>query len=403
MSYQSQQTVRKYTYPVSKMLPGYTEVSEPIYYDPLNKIFTLGERGEFDPIKDNWIWDLGAWAERQKAVKSAGIDSDPIGTALTGVNPQLYAKAYEALTAVDRALAKGSRNYMDFVKSGAILKREDFSAFKTVVAQTKILAVKPRRHILLDLVNVENVSEFNTKIYSFDGPWDMVQENLPEMNVPFITGYPSFTSQTIGMERYGMHWAFSEEFIAEQFDFDIKKYVIDNVAGQMDLVFNKKIADVLNNQSTFTAYGDWTAKTGNVSNRNPAEDINAEATKNDNTLKSEGLTLASNRKVYNAYLNNYFSSGYNTPQYKQPGYSYGNAVVTGIPQFVGLDWGIDSFFADNKFVAFDPAALIVQRMPQRIVDYKSQYQTHVGTIVRQNFIAKSIDNTRLLGGSAVTV
>ena len=346
---------------------------------------------------------MGEWAYRQKAIKSAGVDNDPVGTALAGVNPQLYGKAQEVLETVDRAWAAGSKDYMRFVKSGAILKREDFTAFKTIVAQTKILAVKPRKHILLDLINVDNVSDFQTKIYSFDGPWDVVQENLPEMNVPFITGYPSFTPLTIGMERYGIHYAFSEEFVAEQFDFDIKKFVVQNVAGQMELVFNKKIADIINNSSTFTAYGDWTAKTGNISNRNPAEDINAEATKIDNTLKNEGLILLSNRKVYNAYLNNYFSSGYGTPTYKQPGYSFGNAVVTNIPQFVGLDWGIDSFMADNKFAAFDPAAIFAAQMPQRIVDYKSQYQTHVGTIIRQNFIARAIDTTRLLGGSAVTV
>ena len=398
-----QQVITKLTPPISKTLPGYTEVSDPVYYDPLNKVFTVGERAEFEPISDNWYWNMGEWAYRQKAIKSAGVDNDPIGTALAGVNPQLYGKAQEVLETVDRAWAAGSKDYMRFVKSGAILKREDFTAFKTIVAQTKILAVKPRKHILLDLINVDNVSDFQTKIYSFDGPWDVVQENLPEMNVPFITGYPSFTPLTIGMERYGIHYAFSEEFVAEQFDFDIKKFVVQNVAGQMELVFNKKIADIINNSSTFTSYGDWTAKTGNISNRNPAEDINAEATKIDNTLKNEGLILLSNRKVYNAYLNNYFSSGYGTPTYKQPGYSFGNAVVTNIPQFVGLDWGIDSFMADNKFAAFDPAAIYAAQMPQRIVDYKSQYQTHVGTIIRQNFIARAIDTNRLLGGSAVTV
>lgn len=394
--------IKKLTLPYSKTLPGYQEVSDPVYYDPANKVFSVGEYAEFEPMSDNWYWNLNEWKQRQLAIKSAGVDNDEIGTSLAGVNPQLYGKAHEVLETVDVALRNNSRDYTKFIKSGAILKREDFSAFKTIVAQTKILAVKPRKHILLDLINIDNVSDFQTKLYSFDGPWDMVQENLPEMNVPFITGYPSFTPQTIPMERYGMHYAFSEEFVSEQFDFDIKKFVVDNVAGQLELVFSKKVADVLNNSSTFSAYGDWTAKTANISNRNPAEDINAEATKIDNTLKNEGLTLGSNRKVYNAYLNNYFSSGYGTPQYKQPGYSFGNAVVTNIPQFVGLDWGIDSFFNDNKFVAFDPAAIYAARMPQRIVDYKSQYQTHIGTIIRQNFICRAIDTTRLLGGSAVT-
>ena len=83
-----------------------------------------------------------------------------------------------------------------------------------------------KTHPVQVLSTWSDVSDFQTKIYSFDGPWDVVQENLPEMNVPFITGYPSFTPLTIGMERYGIHYAFSEEFVAEQFDFDIKKFVV---------------------------------------------------------------------------------------------------------------------------------------------------------------------------------
>jgi hypothetical protein len=346
---------------------------------------------------------LNPYIERKRAIKQAGVDSDPIGTALTGVNPQLYAKAQEILETVDRATAARSKDYMKFVKQGAILKREDFQQFKTVVAQTKILAVKQKRHALLDLINVENVTEFNTKVYSFDGPWDMVQENLPELNVPFITGYPSFTSQTYGMERFGIHYAMSEEFVAEEFDFNIKQFVIDNVAGQFNIVMTKKLADILNTKATFTPYGSWTTKTANISDNNPVSAINSEATKLDSHPRSESMVLVSNRKVYNAYLENYFTSGYGTPNYKAPGYTFGNGVYSGIAQFTGLDWGVDSFTIDNKFILFDPVTILAQQMPDRIVDYKSPYGTHVGTIIRKNFIVQSTDDTRILGGSAITV
>lgn len=404
MSLQLQQenVIRRAT-PLHSKIPGYVETSEPIYYNHATKTFTLGEYAEFEPKLDNVIWNLEPLIERNMAVKSAGVDNDPLGTALAGVNPQLYGKAQEIMEAVLTAEQKNDKNYMKYIKNAAILKREDFTNFKTVVAQTKILAAKPKKHILLDLINIDNVTEFNTKIYSFDGPWDMVQENLPELNVPFITGFPSFSSQTFGMERYGLHYAMSEEFIAETFDFNIRQFVVDNIAGQFQIVFTKKFADLLNTQTTFTPYSSWTTKTANVSDNNPVDHINAEATKLTNNLKNEGMVLVSNRKVYNAYQSNYFTSGYGTPQYKQPGYSFDNAEYTNIPQFTGLNWGVDSFTVDNKFLLFDPSTILAQQMPERIVNYKSPYETHEGTIVRKNMIIKPLDTTRMIGGSGITV
>lgn len=399
--------LRRYTPPYSKLLPGYVETSIPVHY--ADGIFTVGEEDPYNPDRSNWFWNIKEKAAHMSRIKQAGVqDPDPLGSSLVGVNPQLYPEAHfimDTLAKAKKANIQGNLNQFirnAAIRSGAILKREDFQAFKTIVAQTKIIAAKPRRHIILDMINVETVSDYNTKIYAFDGPFDVVQENLPELNIPNITGFPDFTPLSIGMERYGIHYAFSEEFLAETFDFNIRQFVLDNVAGQMDIVFNKKVADVLNNQSTFTSAGDWTAKTGNISNRDPAEDINTEATKIDNTEKNEGLVVGSNRKTYNAFLGNYFMNGYGTPTYKQTSYSFGNAIVTNIPRFVGLDWGIDSFFAGQKLVVFDPAALAAYEMPQRIVDYTSQYGTHRGTIIRKNMIAKPIDTSRLLGASALT-
>lgn len=400
---QQMQVIRRAT-PLHSKVPGYIEISDPIYFDHATMTFTQGEHAEFEPVKDNWIWNLKPFVERVDSIKSAGVeDTDPLGTLLTGVNPQLYAKAHSIMEGVLRADLNNDKNYMRYIKDAAILKREDFTQFKTVVAQTRILVARPKKHILLDLINIDNVSEFQTKIYSADGPWDMVQENLPELNVPFITGFPSFTSQTFGMERYGIHYAMSEEFTSEQFDFNIRQFVIDNLAGQFQIVMTKKLADLLNTQSSFTPYGSWTTKTNNISDNNPVDHINSEATKLTNNLRNEGMALVSNRKVYNAYQTNYFTSGWGTPQFRQPGYSFDNAIYTNIPQFTGLDWGVDSFAVDNKFLLFDPEAVLAQQMPDRIVDYRSPYQTHAGTIIRKNFIVKPLDATRFLGGSAITV
>lgn len=118
--------IKKLTLPYSKTLPGYQEVSDPVYYDPANKVFSVGEYAEFEPMSDNWYWNLNEWKQRQLAIKSAGVDNDEIGTSLAGVNPQLYGKAHEVLETVDVALRNNSRDYTKFIKSGAILKREDF-------------------------------------------------------------------------------------------------------------------------------------------------------------------------------------------------------------------------------------------------------------------------------------
>lgn len=399
--------IRKYTVPYSQILPGFQEIGQPVWTDKGRGIISVGEFDPWHPDWDNWYWNIKEYARANMAVnqlRSAGVeDSDPMGTRLAGVNPQLYGKAQELMYAVDYATARNEENPMKYLRSAAIIKREDFMAFKTIVAQTKILAVKPRKHIILEMIPVDNVSEFDTKIYSFDGPWDMVQENLPELNIPDITGIPNFTPMTFGMERNAMHWAFSEEFLAQTFDFNIKDFVIKNVAGQFEAVFNKKAADVINNSSTLTGYGDWKAKTGGVSDRDPSEDINVEATKLDDTLKTEGVIMASQRKVYNAYLGNTYNNGWGTPTYKHHDYSFGNAIVTNIPHFTGLDWGIDTFFAANKVFLFDPAAIYAAQMPERTVDYKSQFGTHQGTIVRKNMIVKPLDTSRMLGLSGVTV
>ncbi|MGN6346711.1 MAG: hypothetical protein ACTHME_03310, partial [Candidatus Nitrosocosmicus sp.] len=288
------------------------------------------------------------------------------------------------------------------VKNAAILKREDFTALKTILPQAKIIAAKPRKHAILDMFTIDNTPDFLQKIYTWDGPYDMIQENLAELAVPQPFGFPSFTPQTIGMVRYASHYAFSEEFLSETFDFNIKQFVIDNVSIQMDIVFNKKVADVLNNLDTYTLYGDWTAKTGQYSTREPAADINSEAEKIWLTERNEGLTVASNRKTFNAFINNTYNSAYGTPTYKETTYSFGNGIYNNIAHFPDLEWGVDTFMAAQKLAVFDPAALYIGRMPLRTVDYQTQMQTHRGTVLKQNFVTQILDQSRMLGASGVT-
>jgi hypothetical protein len=397
--------INRYT-PMHSKSPGYRETSEPVWYNPQTKVFAVGEYSEIEPKWHNWVMNVREYALRQKQVKSAGVDSDPMGTKLAGLNPNFYSLAHELMEAVDKANAAGEKDYSKYIqsasiKSAAILRREDFTALKTIMPQTKIIAVTPQQHVLKDLITIDNSGEFLTKIYSWDGPFDMWQENLAEMSVPDITGYPSFTSQTVGMERLGLHYAMSNEFIAEQFDFNIKDFVVKNIAGQIDIVINKKIADVLN-ASTFTGYGDWSAKTGTTSTRDPAADINAEADKLFNTNKSQGMKIVTNRAAFNIFKQNTWINNYGTVSFKPFNYTYGNDRYTDITGFPGLEWTVDSFISNQKFILFDPTAIYAAQMPTRTVDYKDQFETHQGTIIRQNFVVKNIDSSRTLGGSGIT-
>lgn len=398
--------INRYTPPYSK-LPGYIETSQPRWYNPETGVIAVGEDDEITPHWWNWIINTKEYAKRQQAVKSAGVDNDPMGTKLAGVNPQYYPVALELMSAVEEAERNRTKDYSRYlaggnaIKGAAILKREDFVALKTVMPQAKIISIRVQKHILRDLINIDNNGEFLRKIYSWDGPFDVWQENLAELSVPDITGFPSITQQSIGMERYGLHYAFSEEFLAETFDVDIKQHVLDNIAGQMDVIQNKKIADLLN-VATYTSQGDWTAKTGTTNTRNPLDDINVVAQALFDTNKMDDMILVSPRAVYNAFYANSWVNKYGTPSYEQQNYSYGNAIANNIPAFPGLRWGIDTFLTAQKYVLFDPSAIYAAQMPTRTVDYQSPYGTHRGTIIRLNFIAKTIDTSRILGGSGVT-
>ena len=395
--------VRRYT-PLHSADPSFKEVGDPIYYDWETKTFFYGETldGKMDTTYP--LWNIEELALAKQRIKSAAVeDTDPIGTELTGVNQGLYPKAQEVLYQIKQLQSQGVKgSYNERIKNAAILKREDFTALKTILPQTRIIAAKPRKHALLDIFTIDNTPDFLTKIYSWDGPFDMVQENLAELNIPKVTGFPSFTPITIPMQRNAIHYAFSEEFLSETFDFNVQKFMVDNVSGQMDIVFNKKIADMLNNDLTYTAYGDWTAKTGNYSNRDPAADLAAEAEKIWKTEKNEGIVVASSRKTFNAYQGNTNNNNFGTPNFTPQEYSFGNGRFTGIPRQPGLEWYVDTFMTEAKLAVIDPSAVYVGRMPQRIVDYQSQYGTHRGTIIRQNFISQIIDQSRMLGASGIT-
>lgn len=395
--------VRRYT-PLHSADPSFKEIGDPIYYDWETKTFFYGETldGKMDTTYP--LWNIEELALAKQRIKSAAVeDTDPIGTELTGVNQGLYPKAQEVLYQIKQLQSQGVKgSYNERIKNAAILKREDFTALKTILPQTRIIAAKPRKHALLDIFTIDNTPDFLTKIYSWDGPFDMVQENLAELNIPKVTGFPSFTPITIPMQRNAIHYAFSEEFLSETFDFNVQKFMVDNVSGQMDIVFNKKIADMLNNDLTYTAYGDWTAKTGNYSNRDPAADLAAEAEKIWKTEKNEGIVVASSRKTFNAYQGNTNNNNFGTPNFTPQEYSFGNGRFTGIPRQPGLEWYVDTFMTEAKLAVIDPSAVYVGRMPQRIVDYQSQYGTHRGTIIRQNFISQIIDQSRMLGASGIT-
>jgi hypothetical protein len=287
------QLIKRYTPAYSTFIKGYEEVGDAYWYNPEDQAIYVGEDSNKNPTWSEQKWDVAEYIAKQNA-KKEGRYNDELGAALAGVPSQDYGKAQEFLAIQEKMREDGSSKNLDnYIRSAAILTREDFTSFKTIKAQAKIIKTTVQKHALLGIIPVQNVSDFTTKIFTQGTPFDVVSEDVPELFVP-DDGYMNFTSQNVSLKRYMTHQRFSEEFLSESYDVDIKGAVLDNMVGQMELVKNKKIADVLN-AATFTAGSSWTAATSGVSDNDPAVNLDTEITKLINTNKGSGKwTVGSN-------------------------------------------------------------------------------------------------------------
>jgi hypothetical protein len=395
------QLFKRYTPSYSTFIKGYKEEGDAYWYNPEEQAIYVGEDSNQNPTWDEQKWDVAEYISKQN-LKKEGRYNDEVGAALAGVNPNDYGKAQEFLGIVDQVKADGSTKNLDkYIRSAAILTREDFLSFKTVRAQAKIIKTTVQKHALLGIIPQQNTSDFTTKIFTQGAPYDVVSEDVPELFVP-DDGYMNFTSQTVNLKRYMTHQRFSEEFLSESYDVDIRGAVLENMVGQIDLVKNKKIADVLN-AATYTSGNSWTAETGGVSDNDPGVDIDTEITKLINTNKGSGnWVIGSNLTTWRAFENNTFNTLKGTANYEQVNYSYGNSQYSSIKRFPGLRWVVDSFLAKQKATIFDPEAVLFLNGPTRTVNYTSQYQDYRGTITKVFFVVKAIDTDRILGVSGVT-
>lgn len=391
--------IKRYTPQYAQVIPGFRQIGDSVYHDPVTNSLYTGEDEYGDPTWDTHRWNLTEYSLKQASLKD-GDYNDDIGAALAGVNQNDYQKAAEYLAIETRMIIDGATKADNYLKQAAILQRDDFTQYKTIKSMGKVIAATPRKHALLGLVPVRNTTELEEKLWMWDGPFDVVNENIPELNIPW-TGTTGFTSQQVQLTRYGTHMAFSEEFLGETYDVDIKGAITNNMSGQIDVVKNKKIADVLN-AATLTSYGDWSAKTSNVSARDPGPDINAEATKIFGTDKDSGrYIMATSRAVKQAYDANSFNNGYGTLQFKPETFGYGNQLFSGFTRFDDIRWAVDSFITNKRFVLFDPDAILFLQGPSKTINYTGQYQDHRGTIFKTFFSVKTLDSDRVLGGSAV--
>jgi hypothetical protein len=395
------QLIKRYTPAYSTFIKGYEEVGDAYWYNPEDQAIYVGEDSNKNPTWSEQKWDVAEYIAKQNA-KKEGRYNDELGAALAGVPSQDYGKAQEFLAIQEKMREDGSSKNLDnYIRSAAILTREDFTSFKTIKAQAKIIKTTVQKHALLGIIPVQNVSDFTTKIFTQGTPFDVVSEDVPELFVP-DDGYMNFTSQNVSLKRYMTHQRFSEEFLSESYDVDIKGAVLDNMVGQMELVKNKKIADVLN-AATFTAGSSWTAATSGVSDNDPAVNLDTEITKLINTNKGSGKwTVGSNLTTWRAFENNTYNTLKGTANFEQVDYSYGNSQYSNIKRFPGLRWVVDSFLSSQKAVVFDPEAIVFLQGPTRTVNYQSQYQDYQGTITKEFFVVKTIDADRVLGVSGVT-
>jgi len=395
------QLIKRYTPAYSTFIKGYEEVGDAYWYNPEDQAIYVGEDSNKNPTWSEQKWDVAEYIAKQNA-KKEGRYNDELGAALAGVPSQDYGKAQEFLAIQEKMREDGSSKNLDnYIRSAAILTREDFTSFKTIKAQAKIIKTTVQKHALLGIIPVQNVSDFTTKIFTQGTPFDVVSEDVPELFVP-DDGYMNFTSQNVSLKRYMTHQRFSEEFLSESYDVDIKGAVLDNMVGQMELVKNKKIADVLN-AATFTAGSSWTAATSGISDNDPAVNLDTEITKLINTNKGSGKwTVGSNLTTWRAFENNTYNTLKGTANFEQVDYSYGNSQYSNIKRFPGLRWVVDSFLSSQKAVVFDPEAIVFLQGPTRTVNYQSQYQDYQGTITKEFFVVKTIDADRVLGVSGVT-
>ena len=395
------QLIKRYTPAYSTFIKGYEEVGDAYWYNPEDQAIYVGEDSNKNPTWGEQKWDVAEYIAKQNAQKE-GRYNDELGAQLAGVPKQDHGKAQEFMSIVEKVKADGSSKNLDnYIRSAAILTREDFLSFKTVKAQAKIIKTTVEKHALLGLIPTQNTSEFTTKLYTQGTPYDTIAEDVPELFVP-DDGYMNFTSQNVSLKRYMDHQRFSEEFLSETYDVDIKGAVLDNMVGQMELVKNKKVADVLN-AGTFTGGSSWTAVTAGVSDDDPAVDIDTEITKLRNTNKGSGNWIAgSNLTTWRAFENNTYNTLKGTANFEQVDYSYGNSQYSNIKRFPGLKWAVDSFLSKQKVVIFDPEAILFLNGPTRTVNYVSQYQDYRGTLTKTFFVVKTIDADRVLGISGVT-
>lgn len=380
------------------------EVGERIWYNPEDGCAYIGTSNG-QPTWGYQVRDINAYKEAKSAF-AAKKETDPFKHALAGIPEELHEPMKKYFSIFKAARQQNFRDIDKFVENhvfgAAILRREDFSTLHSLKISSKILGATPKKHIVMDLVTVENTQDFATKIYTAGNYYDIVFQNLPELGIPPVFGFPGFTSQTYGLERMGWNQAYSEEFLMETYDVNIKDWVEKNAAIQFDIVKNKKMADIINAASTTAGSGLWTAKTGLYNDIDPAIDIDNLMNAYQGTDQWEGGLFMSNRTVYNAYFRNTNISKYTTPNFTTTPYSYGNVIKDGIPEFEGLKWGIDSFFAAQKLFSMDPAAAVAINGPTFTVQYRSPMQDYRGTMNKIFFKGVVLDSAALKAKSGLT-
>lgn len=379
------------------------EVGERIWNNPEDNCQYIGTSNG-QPTWGMMVRDLNQYKEASELFK-AGKETDPFKKALAGIPEELHEPMKKYYSLFKAARQQNYRDIDKFVENhvfgAAILRREDFSTLHSLKISSKVLGATPKKHIIMDLVTVENTSDFATKIYTAGNYYDIVFQNLPELGIPPVFGFPGFTAQTYGLERMGWNQAYSEEFLMETYDVNIKDWVEKNASIQFDTVKNKKMADIINAAST-SAGALWTAKTGLYNDNDPAVDLDAVNNSFQGTDQWENSLFMSNRTVYNAFFRNTNISKYTTPNFTTTPYGYGNVVKNGIPEFEGLRWGIDSYFAAQKVFTMDPSAVVAINGPTFTVQYRSPMQDYRGTMNKIFFKGVVLDAAAIKGKSGLT-
>lgn len=354
------------------------------------------------------VMNVNEHYETRQAAKEGRV-TDRMAVATAGLIPELY-NHWDEYLSVKRDMKYNGVSLMEAldrgIQQGGMLTREDFTYIKTLETETNMVLPLPQAHILTQAVTTTRTTDLKFKYVRVGNDFDVVTRKMSELGIPY-TAQPVFTTAEQELNRYGTHVATTWEFRNETFDVDVYNTLLQFYKGKMDQERDKVVADLFNAKSVSALGSMWTAVTGTPPQmtRNPIPDLEALADTIDSTNRGTASVFVSNRKTYRAFhsstpwvVGSTIEPAVNPLTYQSTINFVGNAGKV----FGGFRWIVDSYIADGKVFALDPAAIRFWDGPERTISYGMMQNEVEGTINKAYFTAAEVESVLLTGNSGAT-